>query len=571
MISSFYLITFLASLLLSTIYLYKWHKHYEVNITLIFTLIPIANLGYLLSWHAANMESYIITVKIIYLGCCLLIFFINMCVFRICGILVKRWIRTTGFLICLALYCRVLTIGHFPLFYHNLFFQRNGSNLIVAKTYGPMHTVFYIIIGLYFMAGLSAILYTLYTNKQTSKKILHLLFLPEAITLFGYIGYHRVSRHIELTPLTYNFAQIVYLLIIRRMSLYNVSDNVIQSMVQTGETGFVSIDFKHRYLGSNRTAKIILPELETLSIDQAIDDYEALKDNITHWLSHFEDDNNTSKNLYIKKNTENEEDSEVFSVNISYLYVGTKKRGYQIFLTDDTKNQKYIALLDKYNSELEDEVSEKTNEIIEMHNNLILSMAVMVESRDNSTGGHIRRTSEGVKILINEIKNDNRFNITEEFCKDIIKAAPMHDLGKIAVDDAILRKPGRFTDEEFEKMKIHAAEGARIVHEILKDTNDESFKIIAENVAHYHHERIDGSGYPDGLKGDDIPLEARIMAIADVYDALVSKRVYKESMSFEKANEIILGGMGKHFDKKLEKYYISARPKLEEYYSSIQQ
>jgi putative two-component system response regulator len=198
-------------------------------------------------------------------------------------------------------------------------------------------------------------------------------------------------------------------------------------------------------------------------------------------------------------------------------------------------------------------------------------MAVMVESRDNSTGGHIRRTSEGVKILINEIKNDNRFNITEEFCKDIIKAAPMHDLGKIAVDDAILRKPGRFTDEEFEKMKIHAAEGARIVHEILKDTNDESFKIIAENVAHYHHERIDGSGYPDGLKGDDIPLEARIMAIADVYDALVSKRVYKESMSFEKANEIILEGMGKHFDKKLEKYYISARPKLEEYYSSIQQ
>ena len=110
-----------------------------------------------------------------------------------------------------------------------------------------------------------------------------------------------------------------------------------------------------------------------------------------------------------------------------------------------------------------------------------------------------------------------------------------------------------------------------IVHEILKDTNDESFKIIAENVAHYHHERIDGSGYPDGLKGDDIPLEARIMAIADVYDALVSKRVYKESMSFEKANEIILEGMGKHFDKKLEKYYISARPKLEEYYSSIQQ
>ena len=118
-------------------------------------------------------------------------------------------------------------------------------------------------------------------------------------------------------------------------------------------------------------------------------------------------------------------------------------------------------------------------------------------------------------------------------------------------------------------MKTHAAEGARIVHEILKDTDNESFKIVAENVAHYHHERMDGSGYPEHLEGDKIPLEARIMAIADVYDALVSKRVYKESMSFEQADKIMMESMGKHFDKQLEKYYISARPKLEAYYTSL--
>ena len=124
-------------------------------------------------------------------------------------------------------------------------------------------------------------------------------------------------------------------------------------------------------------------------------------------------------------------------------------------------------------------------------------------------------------------------------------------------------------DQEFEEMKKHAAEGARIVHEILKSTDDADFKIIAENVAHYHHERWDGSGYPSGLKGDKIPLEARIMAIADVYDALVSKRVYKESMSFEKADEIIMESFGKHFDKRLEPCYVSARPRLEEYYLKI--
>ena len=118
-------------------------------------------------------------------------------------------------------------------------------------------------------------------------------------------------------------------------------------------------------------------------------------------------------------------------------------------------------------------------------------------------------------------------------------------------------------------MKTHAAEGARIVHSILEGTEDEQFHIIAENVAHFHHERWDGSGYPNGLKGEEIPLEARIMAIADVYDALVSKRVYKEIMSFEDANRIIMEGMGTQFDKALEKYYVQARPNLERYYSSI--
>ena len=144
----------------------------------------------------------------------------------------------------------------------------------------------------------------------------------------------------------------------------------------------------------------------------------------------------------------------------------------------------------------------------------------------------------------------------------------MHDLGKIAVDDEILRKPGRFTPEEFEIMKTHAAEGARIVHEILKSTDDYEFHLLAENVAHYHHERWDGSGYPEGLKGREIPPEARIMAIADVYDALVSKRVYKEEFSFEKADSIIMEGMGTQFDPALRAAYEAARPGLEAYYST---
>nr|MCR4689657.1 HD domain-containing protein [Saccharofermentans sp.] len=231
--------------------------------------------------------------------------------------------------------------------------------------------------------------------------------------------------------------------------------------------------------------------------------------------------------------------------------------------------QKYIKLLDSFNEELVSEVDKKTRHIVLMHDNLIMSLAMMVESRDNSTGGHIKRTSEGVRILIDEILKEGKLELSESFCKCVIKAAPMHDLGKIAVDDRILRKPGRFEPEEFAEMKKHAAEGAKVIHKILLNTDDEEFKVIAENVAHYHHERYDGSGYPEGLKGEDIPLEARIMAIADVYDALVSKRVYKEAYDFDKADTIIMEGMGTQFDPSLQSCYMKARPRLEAYYKNI--
>ena len=223
----------------------------------------------------------------------------------------------------------------------------------------------------------------------------------------------------------------------------------------------------------------------------------------------------------------------------------------------------------KYETALERDVAAKTKHIVEMQEELVIGMATMVESRDNSTGGHIKRTSDIVRILVDEMKKDESFGMTEDFCNDVVKAAPMHDLGKIAVDDVILRKPGRFTPEEYEVMKSHAKEGAHIVDEIMKNTNDEQFRRIAENMAHYHHERVDGSGYPEKLKGDEIPLEARIMAIADVYDALVSKRVYKDKMSFDEANRIIMEGSGTQFDSRLLKYFELARPKIEAYYSAI--
>lgn len=551
------------SLVLSIVYLAMWHKHFNIHITLVFVLVPITNLGFSMYGRAKNLEEALAAKKIAYIGGCFLLMFIMFMVFSLCHIKLSRFLRVTLMSLSSIIYISVLSIGYSDVFYESdMTFEVANGIVKINKTYGFMHNIFIVIVITYFSMSIIATVYSYFRKNQVSRTMIYLLCLSELVAMLAYFAGRKIIEGIELLPASYVFAQIMYLIIIYKITLYDVSDTAIDSMVESGSTGFISFDFKFRYLGSNKTAKKIFPELYELTVDKPITGLETMKTTALKWLEDFKKDDSKNK-IYYEKN------SKVFLIEIAYLFDGRKNRGYQFFITDDTKNQQYIKLIDSFNDELINEVAQKTASIIDMHDKLIIGMATMVESRDNSTGGHIKRTSQGVKLLTSEMKKDNYLDLTDEFYRKLIKAAPMHDLGKIAVDDAILRKPGKFTDEEYAIMKTHAAEGARIVHSILEGTEDEQFHIIAENVAHFHHERWDGSGYPNGLKGEEIPLEARIMAIADVYDALVSKRVYKEKMSFEDANRIIMEGMGTQFDKALEKYYVQARPNLERYYSSI--
>ena len=210
----------------------------------------------------------------------------------------------------------------------------------------------------------------------------------------------------------------------------------------------------------------------------------------------------------------------------------------------------------------QERIHKKQIEIItKSRDSMLAGMASVVENRDNNTGGHIKRTSEVVRILTGYLP------LEDSFRDDIIKAAPLHDLGKIAIPDSILNKPGRLTDTEFEFIKIHPQKGYEIVCTILTGLDDERLRSVAENIALYHHEKYDGHGYPRGLKGDEIPLEARIMAIADVYDALVSVRCYKKPMSHEEACVIIRESMGTHFDPMLADCFDRSAAAIAEYYA----
>ena len=536
--------------------------------TVIIALIPLINMAFFMMYVDPSPGSVQAWLKVCYLGGCYLPWIILMCVTGLCGFKVHRLLRVGTFLVSTIFYGLALSIGYSTLFYTDMRINQSGGTTVIAKYYGPLHIAYYAVLFLFLVADLVLIIYCYSKKRQVSRKILLLMYIPTPVSLLGYALNHvTIWYGIELVPLTYVLAQALYLSIAHRMVVYNESDMLVESIVDSGETGFITVDFTYRYLGSNETARYILPALNDIPVDGLITQSDVLRSTVGEWIDGFLLGRETGKHVYYKKEAKKKAYEKTYAVNVNYLSDGRNNYGYQILLTDDTRNQQYIQLLGTYNSDLTKEVAAKTQRIVDMHDRLILSMATMVESRDNSTGGHIRRTSQAVRILLDEMQDDDSLGLTESFCRNLIKAAPMHDLGKIAVDDAILRKAGAFTPEEREKMKRHAAEGARIVHEILKETDDVEFRRIAENVAHYHHERWDGKGYPDGLKGKEIPMEARIMTIADFYDALVSKRVYKENYSFEKANAIIEEGMGAQFDPSLRWYYEKARPKLEAFYS----
>ena len=211
-----------------------------------------------------------------------------------------------------------------------------------------------------------------------------------------------------------------------------------------------------------------------------------------------------------------------------------------------------------------EENKEKLEKIDAMQSSLVMVLADMVENRDGSTGDHVRKTAAYVGITARKMRELGYYKdrLKDDFISDCEKSAPLHDIGKISISDAILNKPGKLTDEEFAIMKTHASEGQRVIEQAIATMPDADYLEEAKNLAGYHHEKWNGTGYPNGLAGEDIPLSARIMAVADVFDALVSKRVYKDSFSYEKAFSIIEEDAGTHFDPLVVDAFLKAKDEV---------
>lgn len=246
------------------------------------------------------------------------------------------------------------------------------------------------------------------------------------------------------------------------------------------------------------------------------------------------------------------------------------------FLPDILRNRvKRTLELERYRSELEEMVKDQAaridqavRRINEIQNHVIMGMANLIESRDGSTGRHVKNTQVYVRMIAEEMKRKGCHSeiVTDDYIEKLCKAAPLHDVGKIKVPDNILKKPGRLTAEEYEQIKSHTTCSGAILDEIIGGVEQEDYVRLAKDVAMYHHERWDGKGYPKGLKGEEIPLGARIMALADVFDALYEERCYKQPLRpLERIYELLREGAGTQFDPAITEVFLGLDGQLRQF------
>ncbi|BDC93020.1 HD-GYP domain-containing protein [Treponema bryantii] len=263
------------------------------------------------------------------------------------------------------------------------------------------------------------------------------------------------------------------------------------------------------------------------------------------------------------------EDQEKLDENVRII------RSLDIHTEDEVeKLYKAICKMTLNQAEQMRDIRHLSDSTLKMQDGLIITMADMVESRDSDTGAHVQKTAAYVRIIVEGLKKKGYYaqKITPKFISDVVRSAPLHDVGKINIPDGVLNKPGKLTDEEFEIMKSHTTAGKILLENAISSVQGENYLKEARNMAAYHHERWDGKGYPEKLHGEVIPLSARIMAVADVFDALTSPRVYKPAFPIEKALEILQEGAGTQFDAKCIEVFMDALPEVKmilKKYSSV--
>lgn len=547
----------------AAVFVYMAQKNYstiDANYWLIVALVPVVIMGYWLKTQIESLEAAKILFCFIYLDSTVLMAATLFSMMHALGFPTKPWLKAIVYtLACVhvGIVCLGVSSG---LYYESMSVVPTVLGSATKMTSGPLKLFHYAFLAAMAVWFLGIVLASVVRKGTYSRRSFALFAILVGAGLALHVVEGLFDADFTALPFLYLIGDIVIALNYDYVHTHDIAYVLSSQQVHFGARGFVAISADRRLQSCNDKALEFLPFLVGQRVDGRIpaDSEEA---GLVLRLLDACDENGYASAHYQVGDTTCACEVQPFS-----LKRRGEAQGYLLDIRDATEEVRNFRIVTEYNETLNAEVKEKTDSIREMQRKIVLGMANMIENRDDNTGGHVKRTSDIIRILVDEIARQGTFPMSEEMASDIVRAAPTHDLGKITIDNSILNKPGSFTDEEYEIMKTHAAKSGELVLILLEGVEEERFVKVAFNVARYHHERWDGRGYPEGLVGTMTPLEARIMAVADVYDALVSKRAYKEAMDFEEVSAIMVKGMGAQFDPNMKAVFLGCRERLERYY-----
>lgn len=508
--------------------------------------------GYWLRITATDMGQLLCAQKLIFTGGCFIYYLLFLFTVDLCGIKLPKLVRNLMSLFAVVLTGIMFTFDHHNLVYTSIeFSNRDGIPKLVEKA-GVFIYIYRVQFFGYSILMLIVSLMVIAHHKITKRRIIltELLVSAALLPAIAFLIEKVKAMNFNILPFACAISIAIIMYLVYWKNIYDINDEVREAAYKKLDSAIITVSFDNLYQNCNPLALEIFPGLAKLSYHEALTDDEF-------------NDINAILSGEIKEYFFN---GRVYEIEIQNITKENHLAGKIIWFKDVTSHVELVNFMQNYQAELSKLVDSKTAHIIELQNKVLLSMSDIIEGRDGSTGGHVKRTSYVVKLLTEEMASHDFQPEHQLVFQHIPTTAPLHDLGKLTVDDQILRKPGKLTDEEYAIMKTHAEKGAQMILTVLQGIENKDVLRISQNIAHYHHERWDGRGYPEQLAGENIPLEARIMAIADVYDALVSRRCYKEPMSFEKANSIMQESFGAQFDPNLKQYFDICRPAIEKYY-----
>ena len=429
-----------------------------------FMLISISCFGYLTIANSSTLEVALIGNTLTYMGACFLPYCFLLCLSELCQAPIKKWQSLLMFAYnCFVFVLVWLTLDDVMLYYSDMkIVQEEGITLFVS-TAGPLRILYEISILFYAVAVVLVIVSAFRKKRNISYKNLWTLIGLELATIAIYLIEKTTNHVVDWVCLGYILDEFILLILIYRIGKYDVSESIAGSINGQEDYAYMVFDMKLNYLGCSPMLKKFFPTVNHVKVDKPIDPQgNKVIEKAVAWLTSCVI-TGIRDPLYV---TNDGRELKCTWRPINNGLFG-RQSGYLVELFDDTNQRKYMSLISNYNAQLEGEVEAKLEHIQEMQDQIIIGISDIVESRDNSTGGHVKRTSEAVRIFMDQLEKESaEFHMTKRYVENIIKAAPMHDLGKIAVEDYILKKPGRFTDAEYALMKVHASVGAQIVEKL---------------------------------------------------------------------------------------------------------